>query len=104
MPIRHEILPVTIASDEAPVLWVFQGFDFRWRLRKEGGGYEAEYPSRHEAVLAARSLGGERGSYRLYLQLADGRFALEILNGLDASAIEDQPLLTCPHHLGGCCR
>ncbi len=62
------------------MLWVFQDYDGRWRFRKEGDASDLAYASRGDAVAAARSAGESAGAYRLYLQLTDGRFALELLN------------------------
>jgi hypothetical protein len=63
-----------------PVLWVFLDFDSRWRVRKEGEHLDRAYPSRQSAVDAARTFVSLIGSYRLYFQLEDGRFVLEMLN------------------------
>jgi hypothetical protein len=63
-----------------PVLWVFRDADSRWRMRKEGETVDREYPSRDLAIADARRFVSDLRSYRLYLQLKDGRFVLELLN------------------------
>ena len=63
-----------------PVLWVFRDFDCRWRMRREGEPLDRVYPSRQSAVDAARTFVTPLDTYRLYLQLEDGRFVLEMLN------------------------
>ncbi|MBB4186226.1 hypothetical protein GGE07_002885 [Sinorhizobium terangae] len=67
-------------SESGVVLWVFQDYDRHWRVRKEGERSDVAHPSRREAVVFARELCAGHRSYKIYLQLADGRFALELLN------------------------
>lgn len=68
-----------------PVLWVYQDIEGYWCLHREGDHNDLAYPSRRDALMAARLAGEETGSYRLHLQVDDGRFLLELLNTADRS-------------------
>ena len=63
-----------------PVLWVYRNYDDRWTVHLEGEDSEWCHPTRNDAVAAARLIGESYGCYRLYLQLPDGRFCLEMMN------------------------
>ena len=63
-----------------PVLWVYRNYDDRWTVHLEGEDSEWCHSTRNDAVVAARLIGESYGCYRLFLQLSDGRFCLEMLN------------------------
>lgn len=62
-----------------PVLWVFRGVDQTWYVHLDGCRRDSPYPDRSSAMSAARAYGILHGGYRLYFQMSDGCFALEIL-------------------------
>ena len=62
------------------VLWVFHNYDNRWCVHLEGCNDAKAYGRRDEAIDAARRYGRGQGSYRLYLQLPDGRMTRELFN------------------------
>lgn len=62
------------------VLWVFRDYRGRWCVRMEGGVVEAEFLNRNEALTFARVAGRADGSYRLFLELNDGRVTQEFFN------------------------
>jgi hypothetical protein len=67
-------------ADGPIVLWVFRDYENRWCVRQEGGASEAAFLSRDKAVAYARQTGLAWGSYRLFIELRDGRVAQELLN------------------------
>lgn len=71
--------PMAAPRCEPRVLWVFRNYDDRWCVHLEGGGATA-YGRRDEAIELARLCGRAWGSYRLYLQLKDGRVTQELYN------------------------
>lgn len=62
------------------VLWVYRDYGDRWCVREEGGKFEAAFGSREKAAACARAAGHAAGSYRLFLQLKDGRVTEEHFN------------------------
>jgi hypothetical protein len=62
------------------VLWVYYAYDGRWCVREEGGKLEAAFTSRDKAAACARAAGHAAGTYRLFLQLKDGRVIEEFFN------------------------
>jgi hypothetical protein len=67
-------------SRRTAVLWVYRDYDDRWCVREEGGKFEAAFGSREKAAACARAAGHAAGSYRLFLQLKDGRVTEENFN------------------------
>ena len=67
------------ASAQPVTLWVFRDLEDRWCVRQEGGRTET-FTSRDKAVAFARLTGSVWGSYRLFLELKDGRVAQELFN------------------------
>lgn len=67
-------------SPVTPVLWVYQSYNGRWTVHLEGEDTEWTHSSRGDATHAARLMGESYGRYRLHLQLANGRFCLEMMN------------------------
>ncbi len=61
------------ASPARAVIWVYRDYDDRWCVRREGSDEEASCVSRLRAVEFARTLGMAAGSYRIFLELRDGR-------------------------------
>jgi hypothetical protein len=61
------------------VLWVFRDVHDYWCVRQEGGHIET-FSNRDKAVDFARNTGLVWGSYRLFLELKDGRVAQEFFN------------------------
>jgi hypothetical protein len=72
--------PPLLAADDAPVLWVFRDYEGRWCVRTEGGETEAVFTGREKALDFAREHGRAAGSYRLFVQLRDGRVTQELFN------------------------
>lgn len=62
------------------VLWVFRDYEDRWCVRREGANGVKSYSCRSDARDAARLYGRAWGSYRIFLQLKDGRMAQELFN------------------------
>ena len=71
------------------VLWVFRDYEDRWCVRIEGEDGVREYPTRADAAAAARLYGSTWGSYRLYLQLKDGRVTTEMFNLRDEARLDE---------------
>lgn len=67
------------AANEPAVLWTYRGSDQKWRVHLEGNRFDSCHPDRRTAIDAARAHGLLHGAYRLYLQMPDGCFALEML-------------------------
>lgn len=63
---------------DTAVLWVFRDYDDRWCVRKEGGDIDAAFCNREEALDFARRAGRGHGSYRLFIELRDGRITQEL--------------------------
>jgi hypothetical protein len=61
------------------VLWVFRDVHDRWWVREEAGGMES-FADRDSALDFARSTGRVWGSYRIFIELTDGRVMQEVLN------------------------
>jgi hypothetical protein len=61
------------------VLWVFRDTNDRWWVREEGGGMEP-FTSREDALEFARNTGRVWGSYRIFIELSDGRVTQELFN------------------------
>src|SRR6185503_14485552 len=84
--VRRLLTVVPPAAQAAPdlrpvaVLWVYRDYDNRWCVRQEGGKFEAAFTGRDKAVACARAAGHAAGSYRLFLQLKDGRVTEEHFN------------------------
>lgn len=76
----NQMLPSNHGDNSLTVLSVYQDIDGLWRFRREGDLANCAYALRRDAVTAARVCGELAGSYRLHLQLPDGRFMLELLN------------------------
>jgi predicted ABC-class ATPase len=73
-------LPPLQQEADTIVLWVFRDYEDRWCARKEGSKVEHAFASREEAAAAARATGRAWGSYRLFLELKDGRMLQEAFN------------------------
>jgi hypothetical protein len=67
-------------DDTTIVLWMFRDYDNRWCVRQEGGNNDAVFLSREKALAFARETGQAWGSYRLFIELRDGRVTQELLN------------------------
>ena len=67
-------------GDDTAVIWVFRDYQDQWCVRKEGGEIEASFAGRTDAVELARAIGRAWGSYRLFLELRDGRITQELFN------------------------
>ena len=59
------------------VLWVYRDYEERWCVRKEGGDVERAFANRLTALEFARTLGMAAGSYRIFIELKDGRVVEE---------------------------
>jgi len=74
-------IPVTpVGQRGKPVVWIFRRFDGRWVVRREGDTGEHRFPMHGEAVEFARALTGGAAGYKLFVQLASGRFITESRN------------------------
>jgi hypothetical protein len=62
------------------VLWVYRDYENRWCVRREGAKGEDVFMSRERALAFAREIGQAAGSYRLLIELRDGRVTQELLN------------------------
>ena len=68
------------APARTAALWVYRDYEGRWCVRQEGGGFESAFAGRDRALACARAAGRATGSYRLFLQLSDGRVIEESFN------------------------
>jgi hypothetical protein len=66
--------------EDMAVLWVYRDYDGHWRVRQEGSEIEATFDRREDALGFARAAGQAWGSYRLFIQLRDGRVTEELFN------------------------
>jgi hypothetical protein len=64
----------------------FRNYDDHWCVRCEGDDGMTGYDGRDKAIEAARLYGRACGSYRLYLQLTDGRVTQELFNLASSSS------------------
>lgn len=62
------------------IVWVFRDSEDVWNVRCEGEAAEYRCLGRDQAVALARGMLAACASYRLYLQLRNGRFVTEYLN------------------------
>ena len=80
MNIEIEARRVSLGVRRVPVFWVFRDYRSKWQVRREGQEFDIAYSSRTQALEAARHAGSVFRTYRLYLELEDGRFMTEVTN------------------------
>jgi hypothetical protein len=69
-----------VAAGDPAVFWLYQDFEGKWCVRREGAAGEDQFATRDEARSFVMVEVARCRSYRLFMARRDGRFIVELFN------------------------